>query len=58
MSVRPTSRWWFGLEIERASAEALSIPIFPELTPAQIDETVAAIRRLGGPLRAACKAAG
>ncbi len=31
-------------EAERASAEALSIPIFPELTAAQIDETVAAIR--------------
>jgi dTDP-4-amino-4,6-dideoxygalactose transaminase len=31
-------------QAERASAEALSIPIFPELTPVQIDETVAAIR--------------
>jgi dTDP-4-amino-4,6-dideoxygalactose transaminase len=30
-------------QAERASAEALSIPIFPELTQAQIDEVCNAI---------------
>ena len=29
---------------ERAAAEVLSLPIFPELTPEQIDYVIAAIR--------------
>lgn len=35
-------------ESERAAAEVISLPIFPELTPAQLDETVAAIRSFYG----------
>jgi dTDP-4-amino-4,6-dideoxygalactose transaminase len=31
-------------ESERAAAEVISLPIFSELTPAQLDETVAGIR--------------
>ena len=35
-------------ESERAAAEVISLPIFPELTPAQLDETVSAIRSFYG----------
>ena len=35
-------------ESERAAAEVISLPIFPELTPAQLDETAAAIRSFYG----------
>ena len=35
-------------ESERAAAEVLSLPIFPELTRAQLDETVTAIRSFHG----------
>lgn len=35
-------------EAERAASEVLSIPIFPELTSAQLDEVVAAIRGFYG----------
>ncbi|MEK7239713.1 MAG: DegT/DnrJ/EryC1/StrS family aminotransferase [Gemmatimonadota bacterium] len=35
-------------ESEKASAEVISIPIYPELTPAQLDEVVAAVRGFFG----------
>lgn len=35
-------------ESERASAEVVSLPIYPELTPAQLDEVVAAVRGFFG----------
>jgi len=35
-------------ESERASDEVISLPIFPELTPAQLDETATAIRSFYG----------
>lgn len=35
-------------EAERASKEVLSLPIYPELTPAQLDEVVAAVRGFFG----------
>ncbi len=35
-------------ESERASKEVLSLPIYPELTPAQLDEVVAAVRGFYG----------
>ena len=35
-------------ESERAAAEVISLPIYPELTQAQLDETVAAIRSYYG----------
>jgi dTDP-4-amino-4,6-dideoxygalactose transaminase len=35
-------------EAERASAEVLSLPIYPELTSAQLDEVVGAIRAFYG----------
>lgn len=35
-------------ESERAAAEVISLPIFPELTPRQLDETVAGIRSFYG----------
>jgi dTDP-4-amino-4,6-dideoxygalactose transaminase len=35
-------------ESERAAAEVISLPIFPELTPRQLDETVAGIRAFYG----------
>ncbi len=35
-------------EAERASAEVLSLPIYPELTQAQLDEVVAAVRGFFG----------
>ena len=35
-------------ESERAAAEVISLPIFPELTPRQLDETAAAIRSFYG----------
>jgi len=35
-------------EAEKASAEVLSLPIYPELTPAQLDEVVAAVRGFYG----------
>jgi dTDP-4-amino-4,6-dideoxygalactose transaminase len=35
-------------ESERASTEVLSLPVFPELTPAQRDEVVVAVRRFFG----------
>jgi dTDP-4-amino-4,6-dideoxygalactose transaminase len=35
-------------EAERASKEVLSLPIYPELTPAQLDEVVSAVRGFFG----------
>jgi dTDP-4-amino-4,6-dideoxygalactose transaminase len=35
-------------ESERAAAEVISLPIFPELTPAQLDETIVGIRSFYG----------
>jgi dTDP-4-amino-4,6-dideoxygalactose transaminase len=35
-------------ESERAAAEVLSIPIFPELTHAQLDEVIAGVRSFFG----------
>ena len=35
-------------EAERAAAEVLSLPIYPELTPAQLDEVVGAVRGFYG----------
>jgi dTDP-4-amino-4,6-dideoxygalactose transaminase len=35
-------------ESERAAAEVISLPIFPELTPGQLDETVSGIRSFYG----------
>ena len=35
-------------ESERAAAEVISLPIFPELTPGQLDETATAIRTFYG----------
>jgi dTDP-4-amino-4,6-dideoxygalactose transaminase len=35
-------------ESERAAQEVISLPVYPELTPAQLDETVAAIRSFYG----------
>ncbi len=35
-------------ESERASQEVISLPIYPELTPAQLDEVVAAVRGFFG----------
>jgi dTDP-4-amino-4,6-dideoxygalactose transaminase len=35
-------------ESERAAAEVISLPIFPELTPGQLEETVAGIRSFYG----------
>jgi dTDP-4-amino-4,6-dideoxygalactose transaminase len=35
-------------ESEKAAAEVISIPIYPELTPAQLDEVVAAVRGFFG----------
>ena len=35
-------------ESERASADVVSLPIYPELTPAQLDEVVAAVRGFFG----------
>jgi len=35
-------------EAERASAEVVSLPIYPELTPAQLDEVVSAVRGFFG----------
>jgi dTDP-4-amino-4,6-dideoxygalactose transaminase len=35
-------------EAEKASAEVISLPIYPELTPAQLDEVVSAVRGFFG----------
>jgi dTDP-4-amino-4,6-dideoxygalactose transaminase len=35
-------------ESERAAAEVISLPIFPELTPAQLEETAETIRSFYG----------
>jgi dTDP-4-amino-4,6-dideoxygalactose transaminase len=35
-------------ESERASQEAISLPVYPELTPSQLDEVVDAVRGFYG----------